>query len=51
VWVLRHVINRGQGAALQTGLSFALERGATVLVTFDADGQLSPGRDRAVGRA
>ena len=42
VWVLRHVINRGQGAALQTGLSFALERGATVLVTFDADGQLSP---------
>ncbi len=42
VWVLRHLINRGQGAALQTGLSFALERGATVLVTFDADGQHSP---------
>ena len=42
VWVLRHVINRGQGAALQTGLSFALERGAMVLVTFDADGQHSP---------
>ncbi len=42
VWVLRHVINRGQGAALQTGLSFALERGAMILVTFDADGQHSP---------
>ncbi len=39
VWVLRHVINRGQGAALQTGLDFALQRGAELIVTFDADGQ------------
>ena len=39
--VLRHVINRGQGAALQTGMTFALRRGAKVLVTFDADGQHS----------
>jgi glycosyltransferase involved in cell wall biosynthesis len=39
--VLRHVINRGQGAALQTGMTFALRRGARVLVTFDADGQHS----------
>ena len=37
--VLRHIINRGQGAALQTGISAALERGAEVVVTFDADGQ------------
>lgn len=37
--VLRHVINRGQGAALQTGIGFALSRGARVVVTFDADGQ------------
>lgn len=37
--VLRHVINRGQGAALQTGIEFALGRGAEVIVTFDADGQ------------
>lgn len=37
--VLRHVINRGQGAAIQTGLEFALRRGATAIVTFDADGQ------------
>jgi glycosyltransferase involved in cell wall biosynthesis len=42
VWVLRHIINCGQGAALQTGLSFALSRGAQVLVTFDADGQHAP---------
>ena len=37
--VLRHAINLGQGAALQTGISFALARGATLIVTFDADGQ------------
>jgi glycosyltransferase involved in cell wall biosynthesis len=39
VWVLRHIVNCGQGAALQTGLTFALAQGAEVLVTFDADGQ------------
>ena len=38
-FVLRHAVNRGQGAALQTGLDFALSRGAGVIVTFDADGQ------------
>ena len=37
--VLRHQINRGQGAALKTGIVYALEQGAMVLVTFDADGQ------------
>ncbi len=42
VWLLRHAINRGQGAALQTGIDFALARGAEVLVTFDADGQHDP---------
>jgi polyprenyl-phospho-N-acetylgalactosaminyl synthase len=36
---LRHAINRGQGAALQSGLCYALEGGARILVTFDADGQ------------
>jgi polyprenyl-phospho-N-acetylgalactosaminyl synthase len=40
-WVLRHVVNCGQGAALQTGLTFALNRGAQFLVTFDGDGQHS----------
>lgn len=37
--VLRHVLNRGQGAALQTGIEFALRRDAQYVVTFDADGQ------------
>lgn len=37
--VLRHLINRGQGAALQTGIEYALHRGASYIVTFDADGQ------------
>jgi glycosyltransferase involved in cell wall biosynthesis len=38
-WVLRHAANCGQGAALQTGIEFALKRGAEYVVTFDADGQ------------
>jgi polyprenyl-phospho-N-acetylgalactosaminyl synthase len=37
--VIRHPINLGQGAALQTGVDFALMQGAEVVVTFDADGQ------------
>lgn len=37
--VVRHPINRGQGAALQSGLRYALRHGARILVTFDADGQ------------
>ena len=37
--VLNHQINRGQGAALQTGISYALGQGADIVVTFDADGQ------------
>lgn len=37
--IVRHPINLGQGAALQTGFQFALERGARYVVTFDADGQ------------
>jgi len=39
VSVLRHVINRGQGAALQTGNEYALNHGADIIVHFDADGQ------------
>ncbi len=37
--VLRHLTNRGQGAALETGDLFALSAGAYALVHFDADGQ------------
>ncbi|MBD3313089.1 glycosyltransferase [Candidatus Woesearchaeota archaeon] len=40
--VLEHVINRGQGAALQTGTDYALEKGADIIVHFDADGQHDP---------
>ena len=38
-WLIRHPVNLGQGAALQSGISFARRHGATHVVTFDADGQ------------
>ncbi len=37
--VLRHLLNLGQGGALQTGITFCLESGARYICTFDADGQ------------
>lgn len=37
--VIRHPINLGQGAALKTGIEYALRRGAQTIVTFDADDQ------------
>jgi glycosyltransferase involved in cell wall biosynthesis len=37
--VLRHAVNLGQGASLQTGIDYALRRDAKTIVTFDADGQ------------
>lgn len=42
--VLRHPVNRGKGAALQTAFSHAMEqgRGMTWVVTMDADGQHDP---------
>ena len=36
---IRHAVNLGQGAALQTGMTYALRTGADIAVTFDADGQ------------
>jgi glycosyltransferase involved in cell wall biosynthesis len=42
VWLLRHAVNLGQGAAIQTGITFALKRGAGYVATFDADGQHDP---------
>lgn len=39
VIVLQHCINRGPGAATQTGLSFAKQKDADFAVTIDADGQ------------
>lgn len=40
--VVTHPVNFGQGAALQTGIKFALQRDASYIVTFDADGQHRP---------
>jgi len=43
--VLRHIINRGQGASLQTGTDYAVAHlEADVVVHFDADGQMQ-GKD------
>ncbi|BCD62623.1 polyprenyl-phospho-N-acetylgalactosaminyl synthase [Nitratiruptor sp. YY08-26] len=39
VYLLRHIINLGQGAALQTGIDFAKKLGCKYVVTFDSDGQ------------
>lgn len=37
--VVRHPVNLGQGAGLQTGIRYALSQGAEYIATFDADGQ------------
>lgn len=37
--VLPHIINRGQGAALQTGQEYSIKHGAKYIVHFDGDGQ------------
>jgi glycosyltransferase involved in cell wall biosynthesis len=36
---LEHLVNRGQGAALRTGMEYALQNNAEYIVHFDADGQ------------
>jgi len=40
--VLERPLRRGSGAAVRTGVEFALSRGAVVIVTLDADGQHDP---------
>src|SRR5919198_2259838 len=42
VILLRHILNRGLGGALGTGINAALRLGAEIIVTFDADGQHDP---------
>jgi glycosyltransferase involved in cell wall biosynthesis len=37
--VITHPVNLGQGAALQTGIKFALQQDTSCIVTFDGDGQ------------
>jgi glycosyltransferase involved in cell wall biosynthesis len=41
-YLYRHPINRGLGATLKTGIEVCLEKGADIMVTFDADGQHNP---------
>lgn len=40
--VVTHHFNMGAGAATQTGIAYALRRGAEIIVTIDADHQHSP---------
>ena len=40
--VIRHTLNQGKGAALQTGFDEALRRGADAVLALDADGQHDP---------
>src|SRR5882672_724159 len=42
VVVLYHEQNQGVGAAMATGYRAALERGATIIVKIDGDGQMDP---------
>ena len=39
VFLIRHPVNMGPGAAIKTGIDFALLNDAEIMVTFDADGQ------------
>jgi polyprenyl-phospho-N-acetylgalactosaminyl synthase len=40
VMFLTHQINRGQGAAIKTGIDFAIDKNYEAVVFFDADGQM-----------
>lgn len=46
--VVRHLANRGAGAATRTGLAAALMLGAEAVATIDADGQHDPAEIAAV---
>jgi dolichol-phosphate mannosyltransferase len=41
VRVLRHDRNRGVGAAMKTGIGYAIDEGADAIVKIDADGQMN----------
>jgi len=40
--IYKHVLNRGLGASLKTGIEAALRENTDIIVTFDADGQHDP---------
>lgn len=37
--LLKHTVNQGQGAAIRTGIEYALKNNATHIASFDGDGQ------------
>jgi glycosyltransferase involved in cell wall biosynthesis len=41
--VLRHILRRGKGAAIKTGIEAVKILGADIIVTMDGDGQHDPG--------
>lgn len=43
VTLLSHAVNLGKGAALKTGIEYAITRGYTAVILMDADGQHDPG--------
>jgi polyprenyl-phospho-N-acetylgalactosaminyl synthase len=42
VWLLRHKLNLGKGAAMRTGAEFAFDQGAHAVIFMDADCQHDP---------
>jgi glycosyltransferase involved in cell wall biosynthesis len=40
--VLKHIVNLGKGAAIKTGVEYAISQGADKVVLLDADGQHEP---------
>lgn len=42
IHVVTHLLNRGLGAAIKTGIEWAKRKRADIVVTFDADGQHDP---------
>lgn len=42
ITLLRHQVNLGKGAALKTGIEYALKQGADAVILMDADGQHDP---------
>ena len=42
VWLIRHKLNLGKGAAMRTGAEFAFDQGADAIIYMDADCQHDP---------
>jgi glycosyltransferase involved in cell wall biosynthesis len=41
-YVIKHEVNKGKGAALQTGFQYAIDHGYDAVITMDSDGQHDP---------